>query len=225
RPHPREPGKYEIIAGERRWRAAASARLHEIPVEVRSVGDAEMFEIALVENIQREDLSAIEEADGYDRLMKEFGYTQETLAKRVGKSRAHIANTLRLGGLPEPVREMVIAGKLTAGHARALLTAPDPRALAEEAVSRSLSVRDVERLANLRKASAGMRKKGGRPSKAEAAGGGKATAKDADTSALERDLTTRLGLRVEISGGEPGTVVVRYGTLEQLDDLVQRLLA
>jgi ParB family chromosome partitioning protein len=211
RPRPGEPSGYEIVAGERRWRAAQQAGLHEVPVLVRALGDREALELALVENVQRQDLSALEEAEGYRRLTEEFGHTQEDLARRVGKSRSHVANLMRLLGLPEAVKALLTAGKLTAGHARALLNAPEPLALAEEIVAKGLSVRQAEQLA------AGAKPHAAKPPQAP-------PPKDADTAALERDLSGRLGLKVAITPkGQGGTVAIQYRTLEQLDSLLQRL--
>jgi ParB family chromosome partitioning protein len=201
---------YEIIAGERRWRAAQLAALHEVPVVVKDLTDAEALEVALIENLQRQDLTPLEEAEGYKRLMEEFSHTQEKLAETVGKSRSHVANMMRLLGLPDTVKDMLQSGELTAGHARALLTAPDPVGLARDIARGGLSVREAERLAG-----ASAKKPGGR----------KAAAKDADTRALERDLAAKLGLKVEIRhrGGQGGTLTVHYTMLEQLDDVIERL--
>jgi ParB family chromosome partitioning protein len=210
---PDDPSSYEIIAGERRWRAAQEARLHEVPVIVKELDDGEALEIALVENIQRQDLTPLEEAEGYRRLMEEFQHTQEDLAKVVGKSRSHVANMMRLLALPQPVKEMLERGELSAGHARALLNLPNPAALAQDVVKRGLNVRQTEQLAQ------------------EGAGKGKPRAtppapptKDADTLALEHDLSLKLGLKVLINHhGSKGEVVLRYDNLAQLDDVVQRL--
>jgi ParB family transcriptional regulator, chromosome partitioning protein len=208
RPRASTPITYEIVAGERRWRAAQQARLHEIPVIVRELTDREALELALVENLQRQDLTPLEEAEGYRRLLEEFGNSQDELARRVGKSRSQIANMLRLLDLPEAVRKLVEDGALTAGHARALLTAADPQALAAFVVARGLSVRQTEQLAQ------GQRESATRPRRE----------KDADTRALERDLTSRLGLAVAIDPrGEAGAVTIRYKTLEQLDLVIDRL--
>ena len=203
---------YEIIAGERRWRAAQRARLHEVPVVIKDLSDEKALEVALVENIQRQDLNALEEADGYHRLMQEFSHTQEDLARVVGKSRSHVANTLRLLGLPDEVKEMVVRHTLSAGHARALLNAIDPIALARAAATRGLNVRQTEKLAQA-----------GRETKTPAAA---LSQKDADTIALERELSQVLGLKVSVnfhaaSGG--GELVIHYTTLEQLDEVLQRL--
>jgi ParB family transcriptional regulator, chromosome partitioning protein len=213
RPHPDLVGAYEIIAGERRWRAAQAAQLHEVPVVLRELGDRAALEIALVENVQREDLSSLEEAEGYRRLMEEFGHGQEELARAVGKSRSHVANALRLLTLPEPVRRLVDEGKLSAGHARALIGLDNALELAEEVVRRGLNVRQAERLSQAKKRSE-------RPSLADIA----LRPKDADTAALEREMTELLGLKVSISfTGLGGVVTVQYRTLEQLDDVIRRL--
>lgn len=205
RRHAEEAGAFEIVAGERRWRAAQMARLHEIPVVVKELSDSEALEIALVENLQREDLSPLEEAEAYKRLMEEFSHTQEALSKAMGKSRSHVANMLRLLGLPGPVKEMLDRGELTAGHARALLRADDPLALARKVVGRGLNVRQAEKLA-----------RGTKPRRP--------AAKDADTAAIERDLTSLLGLKVEIRHrGVGGTLKLHYTSLEQLDDVLHRL--
>lgn len=212
RPLPGQPGRFEIIAGERRWRAAQGAKLHEVPVIVRDLSDREALEVALVENLQRQDLSPLEEADGYRRLMDDFSHTQEELAKAVGKSRSHVANMIRLLALPDPVKTMLEKGELTAGHARALLTAADPLRLARDVVGRALNVRQTEKLVNDEgKAKPSL---GGRPAKA----------KDADIAALERDLTNTLGCKVAIrSLGKGGELTIAYGSLEQLDDVLARL--
>ena len=203
---------FEIIAGERRWRAAQRARLHSIPAIVRDIDDAATAEIALIENIQREDLNAIEEAEGYKRLVDEYGHTQEELAQLVHKSRSHIANLLRLLDLPESVRDMVMTGQLSMGHARALISAPDPEALAQEVVSRDLSVRDAEKLARL-----------GKPSR-ERPGKIEYKSASADIDALQRQLGDMLGLKVVISHKPDGGVVgLHYSTLDQLDMICQRL--
>ena len=217
RRRPDHPDTLEIVAGERRWRAAQMARLHEVPVVIRELSDRQALEAAIVENVQREDLTAIEEAEGYRRLMDEFHHTQEALANAVGKSRSHIANTLRLLGLPEAVKDMVLHGEISAGHARALLGAERPEALAKKVIGRGLNVRQTERL---------VRKFG--PVRAEpGAGAGRGagkTAKDPDTLALERDLTALLGLRVNIDiHGNGGALTVHYQTLEQLDEVLRRL--
>lgn len=205
---------FEIIAGERRWRAAQAAGIHEVPAIVRSLTDREALEVALIENLQRQDLSPLEEAEGYRRLMEEFSHTQEELAKTVGKSRSHVANTMRLLALPGPVKEMLDNGALTAGHARALLTAEDPVSLANQVVSKGLNVRQTERLSQHGDAKPKATKGSARP----------APSKDSDLMALERELSNLLGLKVSISHGEQGgEVTVQYMTLEQLDGLLHRL--
>ena len=207
---------YQIVAGERRWRAAQRARLHEVPVVVRDYSDAETLQIALVENIQRQDLNAIEEAEAYSRLLEEFGHTQEVLAKTVHKSRSHVANLLRLLDLPKSVQGRVVDGSLSMGHARAIIGAPDPDALAEQVVSKGLSVRQTEKLAQTAKPAA---RRAPRAGAAPAAHDG-----DADVAALERQLGDLLGVRVRISyGGQGGTVTIDYSTLDQLDMICQRL--
>lgn len=216
----RDPGdstRYEIIAGERRWRAAQQAGLHEVPVVVRDFTDREALEIALIENVQRQDLNILEEAEGYRRLLDEFQHTQENLARVIGKSRSHIANTLRLLGLPEPVRQMVETGELTAGHARALLTAPDPLVLARLVIDRSLNVRQTEQLVrNAIVANA--------PRESAANAAAPSSAKDADLVALERDLTSHTGLKVTITPQSKGGILnLHYRSLDQLDTVLQRL--
>ncbi|RKK02385.1 ParB/RepB/Spo0J family partition protein [Pseudoroseomonas wenyumeiae] len=206
RPKPGAPGSYQIIGGERRWRASQLAQKHEVPVVVHELDDRAAMAASLVENLQREDLNALEEAQGYRRLTDEYGLTQEHLGRAVGKSRSHVANTLRLLGLPDKVREMLGRGSLSAGHARALLTSPDPVKLAEQVVTRGLNVRQTEALA----ASAERQ----RPAKAE----------DADTRALERDLTAKLGLKVTVRhGGRGGQITIGYKDLDQLDAVIRLL--
>lgn len=206
RPHGRG---YQIVAGERRWRAAQRARLHEVPVIVRDFDEAETLEIALVENIQRQDLNAIEEAEAYARLIDDYGHSQEELGKLVHKSRSHIANLLRLLDLPPGVQAHVVSGALQMGHARALIGAPDPEALAAQVIARGLSVRETEKLARAAK-----------PDRARSAGG----RGDADIAALESQLADLLGLNVRINhGAKGGSLTLNYSTLEQLDMLCQRL--
>lgn len=213
RPH---DGMFEIIAGERRWRAAQRAQLHEVPVIVRDLSDKEALEVALVENLQRQDLTALEEAEGYRRLVEEFSHTQEELARAVGKSRSHVANMMRLLALPGPVKDFLDQGKLSAGHARALLTATDPVGLAQQVVDKQLNVRQTEKLAGGEAGGSGKAVKG----KSQ----GKLFDKDADTAALERDLTEQLGCRVTLtSSGKGGELTIHYGNLEQLDDILSRL--
>ncbi|HVJ41015.1 MAG TPA: ParB/RepB/Spo0J family partition protein [Dongiaceae bacterium] len=234
REHARRKGEFEIVAGERRWRAAQLAQLHQVPIVLRGLSDREVLEIAIIENVQRQDLSPLEEATGYARLMEEFDYTQEQLAERIGKSRPHIANMLRLLDLPERVRELLSSGDLTTGHARALIKADDPVALAEQVVAQGLNVRQTETLAQAHKPAA---KAGGKAAaQAGKTGAGRIEAgkikpartaaedKDADTRALERDLEQRLGLKVEIEfDGAGGEVIVHYKTLEQLDEIIGKL--
>ena len=204
---------YEIIAGERRWRAAQRAGLHEVPIIVHEATDAEALELAIIENVQRADLNPLEEAAGYQALADEFKYTQDDIAKTVGKSRSHVANTLRLLKLPDAVKAYINAGKLTAGHARALIGLPDPEPIAREIVEHGLNVRDVEQLAQQRAAAAGKAKK-----KRERA------AKDVDTLAVEKRLSDALGLTVTIeTRGEAGTVQIKYRDLDQLDEVIRRL--
>ena len=204
---------FQIVAGERRWRAAQRAQLNEVPVIVRDFDESETLEVALVENIQREDLNAIEEAEAYRRLIKDYGHSQEELGKFVHKSRSHIANLIRLLDLPGSVRDAVADGRLSMGHARALITAPDPAALAEEVIRRGLSVRETENLAR------GAKPGGGKRQAATNNGGG-----NADIEALERQLGDMLGLKVRIAHtGNGGTVSLAYSSLDQLDMICQRL--
>jgi len=204
---------FEIIAGERRWRAAQRAGIHEIPIVVLDVTDAEALELAIIENVQRADLNPLEEASGYQALADEFGYGQDDIAKTVGKSRSHVANTLRLLKLPEPVKAYINAGQLSAGHARALLGQPDAEAMAREIIERGLNVRQVEALAQEQSA---------RPSKSNKPRAG--VHKDADTLAVERRLSDALGLAVDIEHrGKGGVLRVRYRDVDQLDDVVRRL--
>ncbi len=212
RPHP-SGSAYQIVAGERRWRAAQRARLHEVPVIVRELSDADTLEFAIVENIQRQDLNAIEESVSYQRLIKDFGHTQEELGKLLGKSRSHVANMLRLLDLPGLVQEMVADGRLSMGHARALITAPNPAELAQQVINRELSVRETEKLAKEGK---------GGPAKPKAEKA--VTPIDTDVAALERQLGDILGLKVTIEHGEKGgKVAIGYSTLDQLDLICQRL--
>lgn len=207
---------YEIVAGERRWRAAQRANVHDVPIILIEADEKASLEIAVIENVQRADLNALEEAMGYDQLGNEFGYSHNDLARIIGKSRSHIANTLRLLKLPKLSRQMLAEGHLSAGHARALLSVSDPDAVARRIVEQGLSVRDVERITQQEtENSAGRAKTNG--SRRE---------KDADTRALERDLSNALGLTVSIDGrGERGEVRIRYKDLEQLDALCARLTA
>ncbi|MBB05251.1 MAG: chromosome partitioning protein ParB [Pseudooceanicola sp.] len=209
--------QYEIVAGERRWRAAQMAKLHEVPVLLRDYDDTEVLEVAIIENIQRADLNPVEEAAGYRQLMDRFGHTQEKLAAALGKSRSHIANLLRLLNLPMDVQDMLKAGKLSAGHARALITSEDPSILASQVVSGGLSVRETERLAT-------EGKSGTKPPKIQKS----RVEKDADTKAIEGDLSAALRMSVQISheaGTEGGIISIRYKTLEDLDELCRILSA
>ena len=218
RPHPKEDGVWQIIAGERRWRAAQLARLTQAPILVREMDDVAVFEVAIIENVQRADLNPLEEADAYRLLMERFGRTQDAVAGVVGKSRSHVANTLRLLQLPEAVLWYVREGKMSAGHARALITAPDPVALAEQIVNEGLNVRQAEALA--RRAAEGPK-----PGKTKARAGASMGEGGADIAALEQDLTDALGLQVQLTDrGGKGELTLRYGTLEQLDDLCRRLM-
>ncbi len=212
RPSPGQPGSYQIVAGERRWRAAQLAQLHEVPVLIREMSDTEVLEVAIIENIQRADLNAVEEAMGYRQLMDRFGHTQEKLAEALSKSRSHIANLLRLLHLPDEVLALLRSGQLTAGHARALITTPNPVELARKVVAGDLSVRQTEALAKTPK-----------PEKRRPP-----AARDADTAALEQDLYTALGMKVQIdhrTGAADGQIIIRYNSLEQLDDLCRMLTA
>lgn len=211
RRHPEEEGAFEIIAGERRWRAAQRAQVHEVPVVVKELTDGEALEIALVENLQRQDLTPLEEAEGYRRLMEEFAHTQEDLARTVSKSRSHVTNMMRLLSLPEPVKSMIDDGKLTAGHARALISAPDPVAAAEQVVKRGLNVRQTESMVK-NEGTSQLRQRVS------------AIAKDATTQALEQELSTLLGLNAEIRfRGRGGSLTLHYRSLDQLDDVLRRL--
>ena len=198
---------YEIIAGERRWRAAQRAKLHEVPVVVRELSDSESLEIAIIENVQRSNLNPIEEAAGYQELISRFEYTQEQLARVIGKSRSHIANLLRLLKLSPRIQSLLSEGKISAGHARTLVTAEDPEALADQIIRQGLNVREVERKAK------------------QSRNAPKGASKDADTKALEHALSDALGLGVSIehAGKKGGTVTIQYRTLEQLDKIVRCL--
>ncbi|MEL7301125.1 MAG: ParB/RepB/Spo0J family partition protein [Pseudomonadota bacterium] len=212
RPHPSIEGAFEIVAGERRWRAAQRAKLHAVPIVIRSFSDTEVLEVAIIENIQRADLNAMEEAQGFQQLMDRFDRTQEQMASALGKSRSYIANALRLLSLPEDVQAMLSAGKLSAGHARAIITSSNASALAAEIVRKGLSVREAEKLVK-------------KPKKAAATARGKFE-KDADTKALEGDLSATLGMRVSLDhapGNDGGTLSIRYKDLDQLDDLCRLL--
>ena len=209
-----QQNRYEIIAGERRWRAAQTAGLHDVPVIVKELDDKEALEIALIENLQREDLTAIEEAEGYRRLMDQFARTQEDLAREIGKSRSHVANTMRLLALPEDVRDKVQDGQLSAGHARALLGAENPSGAAAAVIKKALNVRQTEAMIR-RERDSGQTRGHRRVAVSD---------KDPNTAALERDLSNLLGLKVEIDEqGESGTLTMHYRSLEQLEDVLQRI--
>src|SRR5690242_4241424 len=211
RPVAGEANAFEIVAGERRWRAAQMAKLHDVPIVVREMSDGESLEVAIIENVQREDLNAIEEAAAYHELMDRFGYTQDRVSQEVGKSRSHIANTLRLLKLPESVKNLVREGRLTAGHARTLLSVDDPEVRAKEIIEGSLNVRQAEQRSN----DHNPKKRGRQP------------AIDPNVKELESNLSNWLGLRVQIIHKEKGGGELRisYKTLEQLDDLIHRLRA
>ncbi|QPC89974.1 ParB/RepB/Spo0J family partition protein [Mesorhizobium sp. INR15] len=212
RPSAAQPGRYEIIAGERRWRAAQRAGLTEIPIIVRDVNDRTALELAIIENVQRTDLNAVEEALGYQQLIDDHGYTQADLGQVIGKSRSHVANTLRLLKLPDVIRDMLVDGSLSAGHARTLVTAEDPAGLAKRIVEEGLSVRQAEALAQMPAGASAAPKKAG-PAQ-----------KDTNTLALEKLMTDTIGMMVAIDHKEKGGVLrVSYRTLEQLDELCRRL--
>jgi ParB family chromosome partitioning protein len=207
RPHPSAQGRFQIIAGERRWRAAQLAGLHDVPVLIRALTNPEAMAASLVENLQRADLDAMEEAEGYQRLLDEFGMTQEALAEAIGKSRSHIANTLRLRALPAPVQAELRKGTISAGHARALLTHPNPEAALAQVLVGNLNVRQTEALNQ-------------RPSKPQPT----ARVRDPETEALEHSLSEALGLKVDIAfDGKGGSVRIAYRSLDQLDGLIALL--
>ncbi|MDG6094892.1 ParB/RepB/Spo0J family partition protein [Acetobacter sp. AN02] len=216
RPHPDKPGHYQIIGGERRWRAAQKAQLHDVPVHIRTLSDTDAMAAALVENLQRADLNPIEEAEGFSRLIEDYHLTQDELATLIGKSRPHVANTLRLLRLPDSLRRDVTAGKLSAGHARALLSHPDPVSAAREVIAKDLSVRQTEALAQ--KALAAPQTTG-KPSAQK-----DTPRRDPEIASLERDLSVKLGLRVAVTfDGKGGSIRFDYKTLEQLDGLLALL--
>jgi ParB family chromosome partitioning protein len=215
RPDPAESGKFQIVAGERRWRAAQMAQLHNVPVVVREFNEDELLQVAIIENIQRADLNPMEEALGYRQLMERFGHTQLELATAMGKSRSHLANVMRLLQLPDEIQDMVRDGRLSAGHARALLTADDPLGLARRAIAEDLSVRAVEKAAKAPKGDAATQPK-------------TKQAKDADTRALESDLAAALAMKVTIDHDQKsgsGKISIKYKDLGQLDDLMRLLNA
>lgn len=214
RRHPDDAQAFEIIAGERRWRAAQLAQLSEVPVIIKDFDDKTTLEVALVENVQRENLSAVEEADAFQRLMDEFGHTQEDVSRLVGKSRSHVANTLRLLALDPKVKKLVEEGLLSAGHARTLIGVEGAYEKAKKIIEKNLSVREAERLA----------KQSGKPGTVKKAK--PAPAKDVDTIALERDLSNLLGLKVSVEGAGPkGELRIAYENLDQLDFVIERLKA
>ena len=214
RRHPSKPSEFQIIAGERRWRAAQMAGLHEVPIVVREMSDLEALEVAIIENVQREDLTAVEEADGYQRLITEFGHTHDDLARVLSKSRAHITNTLRLLRLPEHVRLRLDTGEISAGHARAILAAPDGEALLQKILTEGLSVRAAE-----------IEARGGAKVKARKARNSSASLRDPNTLAIEKQLSEATGLRVAIEvHGEGGIIYIRYQDLAQFDDIARRLV-
>lgn len=214
RERPSANGKYEIVAGERRWRAAQRAQLHEVPIIVRAFSDLEVLEVAIIENIQRSDLNAVDEGAGYKQLMEKFGRTQEEMGTALGKSRSYIANSVRLLTLPDTVLSYLADGRLSAGHARTLVGHPDAEKLAAEIVKKGLSVRNAEKLVKSTKFSAPKKKTV------------RASTKDADTIQIESDLSAQLGMKVNIdhaAGKENGQVVLHYRDLEQLDDVLRLL--
>lgn len=215
RPHPDEAQAFEIVAGERRWRASQKAGLHSVPVIVRDLSDREVLELAIIENVQRADLNAIEEANGYRDLIERFDYSQEQVSEIIGKSRSHVANTLRLLRLPTSVQAFVQEGKLTAGHARALVGRDDAEALAQKILEQDLNVREAEALVQV----------GGPIGVAGASGVRKAREKDPDTKAFEKELADTLGLKVEVKrgSGESGNLIIKYGNFDQLDYIRLRL--
>lgn len=219
RANPRSVEEYEIVAGERRWRAAQMAKLHEIPVIIREFSDTEVLEVAIIENIQRADLNPVEEATGFNQLMLKFGHTQEKLAEVLGKSRSHIANSVRLLNLPDEALTHLREGRLSSGHARALLTSDDPVVLARKVIEKGLSVRETEKL--VKSASDSKAQSGTSPRK-----GRKTPVKDADTKAIEDDLSAHLSMSVTIDhqpGAENGQITIRYDKLDQLDRLTGML--
>ena len=214
RPHPEEPQAYEIVAGERRWRASQKIGLHQVPVIVRDLSDRDVLELAIIENVQRADLNAIEEANGYRELVDRFGYSQEQVSEIIGKSRSHVANTLRLLKLPDAVQAYVLDGRLSAGHARTLVGRDDAEALAQQIVDQGMNVREAEALVQT-----------GPIGVPGASGPRKTREKDPDTKAFEKELADSLGLKVEVKrgSGESGNLVIKYGNFDQLDYIRMRL--
>jgi ParB family chromosome partitioning protein len=216
RPIPNNPDMYEIVAGERRWRASQKAQLHEVPVVIRELDDGQVLQIALIENLQRQDLNAIEEAKGYQRLIDDYAFSADDVGQSVGRSRSHVANMIRLLSLPQSVQSMVVNAELTAGHARALVGAENPALLAQEIVSKGLSVRQTEKLAA---------DTAGRTIQHRAKGTKDATFKDPNILALEKDISDALGMKVTINmqGEQDGSLKVDFKSLDQLDDVLLRL--
>lgn len=217
RPIAGNPDMYEIVAGERRWRASQKAQLHEVPVIIRDMDDTQVLQIALIENLQRQDLNALEEARGYQKLMEDFGYSAEDIGKSVGRSRSHVANMVRLLQLPESVQTMVVEGKISAGHARALINADKPALIAQEIIAKGLSVRQVEKLV--------VDRNENRFTPSDKHKKKQVTYKDPNTLALEKDLTAILGLKVTITMADrsTGRLAIDFLTLDQLDDVLLRL--
>jgi ParB family chromosome partitioning protein len=217
RPIPNNPDMFEIVAGERRWRASQKAQLHEVPVVIRELDDGQVLQIALIENLQRQDLNGIEEAKGYQRLIDEYAFTAEDVGQSVSRSRSHVANMIRLLSLPQSVQSMVVQGELTAGHARALVGAENPALLAQEIIAKGLSVRQTEKLAA---------ESAGRTIQTRGKGASKdATFKDPNVMALEKDVSDALGMKVTIAsdGDTAGSVKIDYRDLDQLDEIILRL--
>lgn len=213
RPFKNEKNRYEIVAGERRWRAAQLAGLHNVPVLVKNLSDREAMEFGIIENIQREELSPLEEAEGYKRLIEEFGHTQDALSKIVGKSRPYITNMMRLLGLPEGVKDMLLEGKITVGHARAVVVADNPMKLALEIVKKGLNVRQAETLAKKSQENPQIHKKHSSTEQ-----------RNADTLALEKEIERVIGLKIKIAPkGKSGTMTIYYTDLDQLDDIIRKL--
>lgn len=224
RPADAQDGMFEIIAGERRWRAAKLAKLSAVPVIIRQISDQQALELALVENIQRQDLSPLEEATGFQRLIDEFSYTQEELAGTVGKSRSHIANLLRLLSLPDELKDMLDSDQISMGHARALLGAPNALELAREVVNRGLNVRQTESLCRTGLPSAERKSRAGGQSDRYLEPRGSNRQKDDDIIALEETLSENLGLKVSINDrGQNGEIIIAYNSLSQLDEILRRL--
>jgi ParB family transcriptional regulator, chromosome partitioning protein len=218
RPHPEDSQAYEIVAGERRWRASQRAGIHNVPVIIRDLSDREMLELAIIENVQRADLNAIEEANGYRELIERFDYSQEQVSEIIGKSRSHVANTLRLLKLPNSVQAYVQDGRLTAGHARTLVGREDAETLAKRILDENLNVREAEALVQAGPGPIGIAGSTGSARKFRD--------KDADTKAFEKELADTLGLKVEVKrgSGESGNLIIKYGNFDQLDYIRMRLV-